>query len=149
MFPVKILLPSYIYNDLKLIVATQFEPHLKNKDKLDCMIFIERKIKVMLSKYVIAKHIFDQSIDYKVITNDNYDITIGFDVFKVYGFTDKDEFINIDLADDNESFFIRFSNHFKQAQVLNKVKRQTIINFFDLEKEAKSSRIQVKDIQNL
>jgi hypothetical protein len=144
----KISIPGFVYNDLKIIVNEEFSNHLKNKDKLDSMIFIEKKIKVLLAKYVVSKHSNDRLVDHKRLSHSDFKVIVEGKEFNVFGYTDKDEIINIDLTSENDSYFIKFSNQFKQGEIVSKVAKKDILKKMKRPFDSRAIRLPVRLISD-
>ena len=140
----KISIPGYVYNDLKMIVSDEFNNHLKNKDKLDSMIFIEKKVNILLSKYVISKHFNDISVNHKMLSHKDFKILAKNKELNVFGYTDKDEVINIDLSNENDNYFIKFSNQFKQGEIVIKLSKKEILAKMERNFNGKTIRLPIK-----
>ena len=144
----KISIPGFVYNDLKMIVNEEFNNHLKNKDKLDSMIFVEKKVNTLLSKYVLSKHCNDNSVNHKMLSHKDFKIIVKNKELNVFGFTDKDEILNIDLSNENDNYFIKFSNQFKQGEIVIKLSKKEILDKMEPPFNVKTLRLPVKLISD-
>lgn len=146
----RIIIPYHLMYDIKNKVKEKYEKSLFKKDNIDSYIFLNKKLVTILSKYVFLSSL-NMLDDFIVnISNIGNKITVNNELFIIYGYVEKDEFIYIE-KDKNESIhvIIRFVDNLRYAQVVYNSIIENLISDFDLDLSDKQLKISTNKIEQL
>ena len=146
----RIIIPYHLMYDIKTKIKEKYEKSLFKKDNIDSYIFLNKKLVTMLSKYTLLSSLnMLDDFNFNVNKIDNK-LTINNELFIIYGYVEKDEFIYIE-KDENESnhVIIRFVDNLRYAQVVYNSIIENLISDFDLDLSDKQLKISINKIEEL
>ena len=146
----RIIIPYHLMYDIKTKIKEKYEKSLLKKDNIDSYIFLNKKLVTMLSKYTLLSSLnMLDDFNFNVNKIDNK-LTINNELFIIYGYVEKDEFIYIE-KDENESnhVIIRFVDNLRYAQVVYNSIIENLISDFDLDLSDKQLKISINKIEEL
>jgi hypothetical protein len=146
----RIIIPYHLMYDIKSKIKEKYEKSLLKKDNIDSYIFLNKKLVTLLSKYTLLSSL-NMLDDFSFnINNIDNKLTINNEIFIIYGYVEKDEFIYIE-KDKNESnhVIIRFVDNLRYAHVVYNSIIENLISDFDLDLSDKQLKISINKIEEL